>query len=181
MRLPTSTFVRAVLGVVHSNATVVVGKKNYRNETLCTVHSCSTMHTLLHSQPQIQPRSLVQGRTALRSVTSPSNRLLPTHSVSATRSTPAHSSSRSQNREHTLGLAAACCTQLIQLFCVDIAVDLPTQPDWFILYSFGTLYIPALQHIICCAVACIQFVQFVQQHFKAIPLSKTGQQESKKI
>ena len=49
MRLPTSTFVRAVLGVVHSNATVVVGKKNYNGKKLnvvCRTFLLNHAHTL---------------------------------------------------------------------------------------------------------------------------------------
>ena len=87
-------------------------------EDVCRVSVCHLLnHTLFsHSQPQIQPRSLVRGHTAPRSVPSPSNPRLPTHLVSATRSTPAHSSLRSQNREQPPVHNLFSCFVLI--FCI---------------------------------------------------------------
>ena len=97
----------------------VVRKINYNVcRTFWCISGCHLLnHTLFsHSQPQIQPRSLVQGHTAPRSVPSLSNPRLPTHLVSATRSTPAHSSLRSQNREQPPVHNLFSCFVLI--FCI---------------------------------------------------------------
>ena len=117
---------KAIQGVVHSHSNAFATEGNVCRTFWC-ISVCHLLnHTLFsHSQPQIQPRSLVQGHTALRSVPSPSNPRLPTHLVSATRSTPAHSSLRSQNREQPPVHNLFSCFVLIFLY-----IHLPKMCCW---------------------------------------------------